>query len=170
MTTNTIQISRRVDDRRDARVDAVAVHEPVEDVQRHLGRHVLVGVVGAVEHDLGLRLVGRDVVGDLDRPDVATLVALADREERHDRRVRRGHGCDLGRDLGVAVVALLAGRELGCGRDRCRGQRERGSRAGRRGRSGDGIASTQHATDGNPRHQPDVPARLRQTSRSRAGR
>ena len=86
LTTKTIQISRVFTIERDARVDAVAVDQPVEDVQRHLGRHVLVGVVSAVEHDLGFGLVDRDVVGDLDRPDVAALVALADREAGDDRR------------------------------------------------------------------------------------
>ena len=50
----------------------------------------------------------RDVVRDLDRPDVAALVALADREAADDRRVGRGDGGDLGGDLRVAVVALLA--------------------------------------------------------------
>ena len=156
----------RVDDLGDARVDAVAVDEPVEDVQRHLGRHVLVGVVGAVEHDLGLVLVGRDVVRDLDRPDVAALVALADREARHDRRVGGRHGGDLGGDLGVAVVALLAGRELGRGHDRRRAEARAGWRGWRRGPTGDGIASAKDGASGRPCHRTDGPARRRQTSRS----
>ena len=57
LTRKTIQISRAVHDRGDPRVDAVAVDQPMEDVEGHLGGHVLVGVVGAVEHDLGLGLV-----------------------------------------------------------------------------------------------------------------
>ena len=117
LTTKTIQISRESDDGRDPRVVAVAIDEPVHDRERHLGGHVLVGVVPAVEHDLGLGLVDADVVGDLDRPDVAALVALADREAVDDVRVGGRHRGDLGCHLGVAVVAGPPGRELRRGRD-----------------------------------------------------
>ena len=89
-------------------------------MEGHLGRHVLVGVVSAVEHDFGFGLVDCDVVGDLDRPDIAALIRLADREAGDDRRVGRCDRRDLRGDLGVAVVALLAGRELGRGRDGAR--------------------------------------------------
>ena len=64
----------RVDDRGDPRARPVAVGQPVEDVQGHLEAHVLVGVVEAVEQDLGLVLVGPDVVADLGRPQLAALV------------------------------------------------------------------------------------------------
>ena len=47
----------------------------MEDAQGHLEAHVLVGVVEAVEQDLGLVLVGRDVVADLGGPQLAPLVA-----------------------------------------------------------------------------------------------
>ena len=80
----------RVDDVRDPGVLAVAVGEPVEDVQGHLEAHVLVGVVEAVEQDLGLVLVDVDVVADLRRPQLAALVALADREQVDDVGVGRG--------------------------------------------------------------------------------
>ena len=105
----------RVDDVRDPRVDAVPVDKPVEDLQAHLDAHVLVGMVGAVEEDLGLGLVGRHVVGDLGHPQLATLVALADREHRDDVRVGRGDRVDLVGQLGVAVEPLPALRELGRG-------------------------------------------------------
>jgi hypothetical protein len=45
-------------------------------VQGHLEAHVLVGVVEAVEQDLGLVLVGAHVVADLGRPQLAALVRL----------------------------------------------------------------------------------------------
>ena len=95
--------------------------------------HVLVGVGRAVEHDLGLGLVDRDVVGDLDGPQLATLVALADREARHDIRVGRRDGGHFGGNLGIAVVALLPGGELGRGRGRSRGEHERDSEQRRQG-------------------------------------
>ena len=116
LTRKTIQISREFTIPGDPRIDAVAVDEPVEDVEGHLGGHVLVGVVSAVEHDLGLVLVDGDVVGDLDRPQLAALVARPDREALDDVGVRRGDGRDLGRQLRVAVIALPARGELGGGR------------------------------------------------------
>ena len=56
---------------------------------------MLVGVVQAVEQDLGLVLVGADVVADLGRPQLAALVAVADREQVDDAPGgrRRPPGC-----------------------------------------------------------------------------
>ena len=116
----------RVDDVRDPRVVAIAVDEPVHDREGHLGGHVLVGVVPAVEHDLGLGLIDADVVRDLDCPDVAALVALADREAMDDVGVRGGQRGDLGGHLGVAVVAGPSSREFGSGSDRRRQQDQQG--------------------------------------------
>ncbi len=113
-----------VDDGRDPRVDPVAVGQPVEDVEGHLGRHVLVGMVGAVEHDLGFGLIDPDVVGDLDRPQLASLVAGADRKELDDVGMRGCDGGHLGRQLGVAVIARATWRELGRVRDRGGQQRQ----------------------------------------------
>ena len=76
-----------VDDVGDPLVGAVAIRQPAQDRQRLLEREVLAGVVESVEHDLGLGLVGRDVVGDLGDPQVAAPVALADRAERDDVRM-----------------------------------------------------------------------------------
>ena len=111
-TEKTIQTSRLFDDPGDPRVGPVAVDEPVEDPQRHLDAHVLVGVGPAVEQDLGLVLVDAHVVRDLDRPQLATLVALADREALDDIGVGRGDRRDVGRELGVGVEALPAPGEL----------------------------------------------------------
>ena len=58
-------------------------------------------MVGRVEEDLGLVLVGRDVVADLGRPDVPALYALADREEVDDVRMGGLHRVDLVDHLGV---------------------------------------------------------------------
>ena len=84
----------RVDDVRDPGVGAVAVGQPAQDRERLLEREVLAGVVEPVEQDLGLGLVGRDVVGDLGDPDVAALVALADRADLDDVRVGGLGGLD----------------------------------------------------------------------------
>ena len=126
----------RVDDVRDSRVVTVAIDEPVHDREGHLGGHVLVGVVPAVEHDLGLGLVDADVVRDLDRPDVAALVALADREAMDDVGVRGGQRGDLGGHLGVAVVAGPSSREFAGGRH---GRRQQDQQGGDEG--GDGARS-----------------------------
>jgi hypothetical protein len=68
--------------------------------------------VAALVQDLGLRLVGGDVVRDLHRPDLATLVALADAKSPRDVRMRIGDGLRGGADLGVRVIALEAFGEL----------------------------------------------------------
>ena len=68
-----------------------------------------------IEHDLRLVLVDRDVVGDLGHPERPALVALADRLELDDGRVRGLGGLDLGDHLGVGVVAGVLGREVGGG-------------------------------------------------------
>ena len=112
-----------VHDPGDPRVGAVAVGQPAKDRQGLLYREVLAGVVEAVEQDLGLGLVGGDVVGDLDRPDLAALVTLADRELADDARVIGDGRVDLLDHLRVVVIAGVLGREVG----------------GRRGPGGDGA-------------------------------
>ena len=76
-------------------------------------------MVQGVEQDLGLLLVGRDVVRDLRRPDLAVLVALADRELLDDRRVVGDGLVELRDHLGVGVVAGVLRGEIrgGDGRD-----------------------------------------------------
>ena len=110
--SNTIQISREFTMSVIRALRSVVVGEPVEDVQGHLEAHVLVGVVDAVEQDLGLVLVDADVVADLGRPQLPALVALADGEQVDDVRVRGGDRMDLRDHLGVGVVALPARREF----------------------------------------------------------
>ncbi len=102
-----------VDDVGDAAVVAVAVHQPGHDLEHHLDAHVLVGMVAAVEQDLRLVLVGRDVVGDLHRVQLATLVALADAEPLRDVGMRVGDRLRECGDLRVGVIALVAAWEVG---------------------------------------------------------
>ncbi len=65
---------------------------------------------------LGLVLVARDAVADLERPDVAPLERLADDEALDDRAaplaVRGDDRVQLGVDLRVRVVALVRGGKL----------------------------------------------------------
>ncbi len=143
----------RVHDVRDAGVLAVAVGEPVQDVQGHLDAHVLVGMGVAVEEDLGLVLVGGHVVGDLGRPQLATLVALADREPLDDVRVGGLDGEDVGGDLRVRVVALEALGEV-ARRER---RRRREQRHEEEGDDEGGRRDAGHAALGV--HVPMVPAR-----------
>ena len=87
---NTIQVRRRSTSlvTRLPRLGALAVlaGQQVEHVDGHLGAEVLARVVEAVEEDLGLALIGADVVADLGGPQLAALVALADGEDAHDVR------------------------------------------------------------------------------------
>ncbi len=134
-----------VDDVRDARVRAISVDQPAHDLDDHLGAHVLVGVVAAVEQDLGLGLIGRDVVRDLHRPHVAAAVALADAEARRDVGMRVGDRLRQCGDLGMGVVALVALGELGPGKGRARDEEEgceRGDRDG--GSDSAGAARARH--------------------------
>ena len=75
-----------VDEPRDPLIRAVVVGQPAQDRQGLLRRQVLTGMVEGIEHDLGLRLVRGDVVGDLGGPDLAALVGRADGELLHDVR------------------------------------------------------------------------------------
>ena len=171
LTRKTIQTSRVSTMRGDPRIVAVAVDEPVEDVERHLDAHVLVGVVAAVEHDLGLGLVDADVVGDLDRPEVAALVALADREAGHDRRdgrrprrrPRRSARCSCGsRFVPAGNSVAVVDRRPSAGSAGRRG-------AARRARVRRPAALShddQHAPRGPAATRPVGPATRRQTSRS----
>ena len=148
LTRKTIQISRVLTMLVIRGVGSVAVDEPVEDVQRHLDAHVLVGVGATVEQDLGLRFVHVHMVRDLGGPQLAALVALADRKDRHDVWMSRRHGRDVCGDLGVAVIALFAGRELGRRGDRRGHQRdERAEDDSKGGASRTGLT---HRTDGAP--------------------
>jgi hypothetical protein len=79
---------------------------------RHLLGQVLTRVLVGGEQDLRLVLVGRDVVGDLDRDQVAALVRLADHLLGHDRgEVLRGR-VHLGGQLGEVVVLRVGRREV----------------------------------------------------------
>ena len=136
----------RVDDARDPRVGAVPVGQPVEDLERHLDAHVLVGVGPAIEQDLRLVLVDQHVVRDLGRPQLSPEVALPDGEALDDGGMGGCDRRDLGTDLAVRVIPLESGRELARGerggrreqRDdeqakRERGRRDLGETAGRHG-------------------------------------
>ena len=90
---------------------AVLAGQQLEDVEGHLGRQVLTGVMQPIEHDLGLALVGADVVADLRREDGPALVAVAEGEDTHDVRVR-GLGIHERLDhLGVAVIPRVLRRD-----------------------------------------------------------
>ncbi len=111
---------------------------------------MLACVVERIEQHLRLVLVGRDVVGDLHRPQLATLVALADAEAARDVGMRvRDRSRDRG-DLRVAVIALISLGELGPGKSGRRGEDQDGER-GRDDRHEAGSA-------GGPRHAPMMPA------------
>ena len=56
---------------------------------------MFVGVVQRIDEDLGLTLLGRNVVADLGGVQLAPLVARADREHIHDVRMRSLNGEDL---------------------------------------------------------------------------
>ena len=121
-----------VDDVRDPRVGPVAVDEPVEDVRVISAPMCSSAWVPPSNRTSGSASSTADVVGDLGRPDVAALVALADREALDDVGVGGRHGGDVGGHLRVAVVA-------GPGRPGIRSPRRstrsrRGSAAARTGR------------------------------------
>ena len=120
-----------LDEAGDRRVGAVAAGQPAQDGQGLFGGEVLPGVVEGVDQDLGLGLVRGHVVADLGDPDVAALVALADREDRHDVGVVLLRPRDLGDQLGPVVVAGHRGREV---RARPRRRRARARWPGRRAR------------------------------------
>ena len=126
----------RIDDLRDPGVRSVTVGQPAQDPQRHLDAHVLVGVVAPIDHDFRLTLVGRHVVRDLGGPELPSEIALADGEPPDDVGVRGLGGSDLGRDLGMGVVARIARRELvrrkGRGRGEERGDEQTDGQGGRR--------------------------------------
>ena len=117
--------------------------ERLQQVEGLLQAQALAGVVEGVDQDLGLVLVDGDVVGNLGDPDVAALVALADRHHIDDVGVRGLRRVDLVDHLLVGVVqGVVAGvvglaggdggdpdRETGGERERER-ERER-SRRGR---------------------------------------
>ena len=126
-----------VDDVRDPLVRAVAVGQPAQDREALLDRQVLAGVVEAVEEDLGLGLVGLDVVGDLRGPDLAALVALADREAPGRWPGGRRRPCSAPRP---------SRRRCGSG-SRSRGSRRR-RRVRRRGRDGRRAAEERGETQG----------------------
>ncbi len=149
----------RVHDRGDPRARSVAVREPVEDAQRHLQAHVLVGVVEAVVQDLGLGLVAADVVADLRRQQLAAPVALADREQVDDARVGGGDRLDLVDHLGVRVVAPPALREL------VRGPCRRGG--DRRGDEDDEDRRQEHEAAHESMHGTSMPGRAPSLDRSR---
>ena len=65
---------------------------------------------------LRLVFVDGDVVGDLDAPDLAALIALADRELHGDRRVCGDGVIDDLLVLGIGVEVLEACRLDRCGR------------------------------------------------------
>ena len=88
-----------VDDAGDPAVRAVARGQPAQQREVLLERQVLAGVMQRIEHDLRLGLVGGDVVRDLGDPQVAMLVALADRADGHDVGVGGLSGLDLGDHL-----------------------------------------------------------------------
>ena len=86
--------------------DAVAVQQLAGEVDHHLPADRLVAVhVGDVA-ELGLVLLGADVVGDLEDPQVAVLDRLAGRQELAEGRVGGGEALQLGGELGVVVVVL----------------------------------------------------------------
>jgi hypothetical protein len=65
-----------------------------------------------VEQDLGLVLVGRDVVADLGRPDTSAPITRADREDIDDIRPGCLHRLDLRDHLRVVVIERVLGREV----------------------------------------------------------
>ncbi len=141
-----------VDQPGDRRVRAIAGGEPRQHGQRLLRRQVLAGVVEPVEHDLGLVLVEGHVVRHLDRPDVAALVALADRLDLDDVGVRGLRGLDRRHHLGVVVIPAVLGREGGRGGGGigCAGGQEDGREQQRDGER-EGGGSGMHAPKDAPR-------------------
>jgi hypothetical protein len=116
-------------------------------------------MVERVDENLGLRLVVMDVVADLRRPDVAALVALADREHVDEVGVVRLRLLDLGDHLGQVVVPAHVRREVwlrGGRGGRCpERNEERGGEADGRRERGDGRAAEggSHAIDGARPHR-----------------
>ena len=66
-------------------------------------------MVEAVEEDLGFALVQADGVRDLGGPDLAALMAAADRERAHDGGVVRHRGVRYRDHLLIRVVAGVSG-------------------------------------------------------------
>jgi uncharacterized protein (UPF0218 family) len=74
LTIGTIQISRESTMFRIRASPGVVRRQLAQQVERHLDREVLARVLVGGEHHLRLGLVGRDVVGHLERIDRAALV------------------------------------------------------------------------------------------------
>jgi hypothetical protein len=67
------------------------------------------------EQHLGLVLVGRDVVADLDQVQIAALIGLSDTGKLRETRIVLRGLLEKRRCLGVGVVGLVADREVGDG-------------------------------------------------------
>ncbi len=99
-------------------------------------------MVQGIDEDLGLVLVGPDVVRDLRGPDLAVLVALPDRELLHDRGMVGDRLVELGHHLGVVVVpGVLRGETSGDGRGSGE-QQETGKGGGKGAHGGQSDGST----------------------------
>ncbi len=95
----------RVDAARGVDIGPVSIHQRMQETDGGLDPHVLAGVMTGDDEHLRLGLIGRDVVADLGRPQLATLPAATDAEALDDARMGR---CDRGHlrlELGVGVIA-----------------------------------------------------------------
>jgi hypothetical protein len=70
-------------------IRAVVGEQVLGELERQLDAHELARMVAAHDQDLGLRLVRRDVVRDLQRVDLAQLEARADRRQARQTGIRR---------------------------------------------------------------------------------
>ena len=133
LTFGTIQISRESTMPLIRGSVAYLRGQLADQVQRHLDRQVLARVLAGGEQHLGLALVDADVVGDLDRPQLAALVAGADRRARGDRPgARRSSRRSAARvSASLWKPASAAGKSAAAGAAPRRGRRRPRRRRGR---------------------------------------
>ena len=93
----------------------------MQQVERLRHGDVFVGVMQCIDEHLGLALFERDVVADLGGVELAALVALPNREDINDLRMRGLYRKDLAADLFVGLKRT--GPQIRClGSRRCASQ------------------------------------------------
>jgi hypothetical protein len=86
-------------------------------VERHLDAHELAGVMATHDQHVGFgRILGLRIIGDLQRPDVAALEAVADRFHPAQGRKPRLQRLEIGDRLVIGVVEPEIERSESVGR------------------------------------------------------